>query len=121
MHDPTRLRWPWRAPLLLREHDEWGEVQITHSALGRELRFDGGALQGRINLQEPWVPLSEYAVTMSLAPALLPEELMSPPPSQARGAQVGVLGLGTGNGAEFRGCTLLLENEGLHGAHGVLS
>lgn len=86
----------WRNPLLCTACDEWGEVQLNHAILGRELRFDGGALQGRLNLSEPWVPLSEYAVSMSLAPAFLPtfNPLTQGDPCCA---QVCLLGVGSGN------------------------
>lgn len=92
--EPKRERAWWRRgdPLLFTARDEWGEVQLTRSLLGRELRFDGGALQGRLDLNEPWVPLSEYAVSMALAPALLPEAR-----SPTARERVCLLGVGSGN------------------------
>jgi len=94
--DRARGSWWRRKKVLLSLRDEWGEVQLTRGPLGRELRFDGGALQGRLNLAEPWVPLSEYAVSMALAPALL-----EPPPDtedpRRDPDQVCLLGVGSGN------------------------
>lgn len=92
---PERSWWRSRRPYLIRERDEWGEVQLVRAALGLELRFDDGALQGRLDPEEPWRPLSEYAVSMSLAPALLSEPQSLLYDGSRAPAQVCLLGVGT--------------------------
>ena len=69
VHESLTRRATKKAPLWC-ERDAWGLIEIKRSPLGYELTFDGGALQGRLDVDEPWVPLSEYAVSMVAASAI---------------------------------------------------
>lgn len=101
---PRFPTWRYGRRLLWRAHDQWGVVEATDGYLGRELHFGNAALQGRINRDYPWLPIAEYAVSMSLAAAFPAPAKRSDhsPMSPSLGLplptvpQVCILGLGTG-------------------------
>ena len=66
---PRFPTWRYGKRLLWRAHDQWGVVEAVDGHLGRELHFGNASLQGRINLEYPWLPVAEYVVSMSLAAA----------------------------------------------------
>ena len=100
---PRFPSWRYGKRLLWRAHDQWGVVEAVDGYLGRELHFGSASLQGRINLEYPWLPVAEYAVSMSLAAAFPPPTERAKhhshtsfnPPVPAV-PQVCLLGLGTG-------------------------
>lgn len=93
-------RWPRRRygrRLLWRGEDAWGEVEVVKSPLGAAMHFGSASLQGRLCLNEPWLPVAEYAVTMA-GLAALPAPVSRVSDSRAPlTPQVCLLGLGTGS------------------------
>ena len=83
-----RLKW--------RGQDEWGVVELVEGELGLELHFGSSALQGRINLAQPWRPIAEYAVSMA-ALAALPDPQSRRDESLPNRPAICLLGLGTGS------------------------
>ena len=102
---PRFPTWRYGKRLIWRAHDQWGVVEAVDGYLGKELHFGSAALQGRINLEYPWLPVAEYGVSMSLAAAFpSPQERISRYQSNTNVStstpavpQVCLLGLGTGS------------------------
>lgn len=96
---PLLPRRRYGKPLKWRGRDEWGELEVVEGELGLELHFGSSALQGRINLEQPWRPLAEYAVSM-LTLAALPERQSRQDKTSLQvpdRPRVCLLGLGTGS------------------------
>lgn len=96
---PRLPTWRYGRRLLWRAYDEWGVVEVVEGFLGRALHFGTASIQGRINRDYPWLPVAEYAKTMSIAAAFpspisrtAQESIQAP-----RVPQVCLLGLGTGS------------------------
>ena len=88
---PSRIRTTWRERLWLPRwrygqrllwsgQDEWGAVEVVKSPLGATLHFGNAAVQGRLNLNTPWRPVTEYGITMAAA-AAFPEPISRRSPS----------------------------------------
>lgn len=103
-------RWRYGRRLLWSGRDAWGDVEVVKSPLGATLHFGNSAVQGRLNLDEPWRPVTEYGTTMSAAVAFpapfkrritrspqSPQSSQSPQSTQAPAQpNICLLGLGTG-------------------------
>ena len=84
-----RLRW--------RGRDEWGTLEVVDGVLGLELHFGSKALQGRINLDQPWRPLAEYTVSMAALAALPEPQRRQRDETLPDQPTICLLGLGTGS------------------------
>ena len=76
---------PYGARLILEDFDDYGGLRVIDLGPYRAMYFDSPSCQGRIHLQKPWKPSSEYLRSM-LTGAMLPEKI----------ERILILGLGPG-------------------------
>ena len=95
---PRLPTWRYGKRLLWRGYDQWGVVEVVEGFLGRGLHFGTHALQGRINRKQPWLPVAEYAATMTAAAAFpAPQKRKVKHDDLPSQPQICFLGLGTGS------------------------
>lgn len=97
---PRFPTWRYGKRLLWRGYDEWGVVEVVEGHLGRGMHFGSASLQGRINRDLPWLPVAEYAISMSLAaafPAPISRTQNKSVLPISSVPQICLLGLGTGS------------------------
>ena len=64
---------PYGAKLIADAHDDYGAIQIVELGPYRALYFNSPSCQGRIHLEEPWQPSSEYLRSILCATAMAPK------------------------------------------------
>jgi spermidine synthase len=69
--------------------DQWGKIEVIEDQDSRRLHFGNSGIQGRTDLEDPWLPRCTYVETMGLAGCLLDR-------SQIQKEHILLLGLGSG-------------------------
>lgn len=76
---------PYGAKLIAESKDDYGAIQVVELGPYRALYFDSPSCQGRLHMEEPWQPASEYLRSILCATAMAPKV-----------SRVLILGLGPG-------------------------
>ena len=78
---------------LYETEDQWGVIEVIEDRRGRRLHFGNDGIQGRLQIETPWVPKCTYVESMSLASLFLePTPSLGSPFSE----RILILGLGCG-------------------------
>ena len=64
---------PYGATLISEKSDEYGSIQVVELGPYRALYFDSPSCQGRLHLESPWQPASEYLRSLLCATAMAPK------------------------------------------------
>lgn len=78
----TRQNWkrwfretltPYGASLVAETADDYGAIQVVELGPYRALYFDSPSCQGRLHMEKPWQPASEYLRSLICATAMAPQ------------------------------------------------
>jgi spermidine synthase len=64
---------PYGARLVAENSDEYGGIQVVELGPYRALYFDSPSCQGRLHMEKPWQPASEYLRSLICATAMAPQ------------------------------------------------
>ena len=64
---------PYGAELIAEKSDEYGGIQVVELGPYRALYFDSPSCQGRLHMERPWKPASEYLRSLLCATAMAPK------------------------------------------------
>ena len=64
---------PYGARLIDDSKDEYGGIQVVELGPYRALYFDSPSCQGRLHMEKPWLPASEYLRSILCATAMAPK------------------------------------------------